>query len=79
MDIDEYIFYRKREEPGFTTRQMAKSLGLDPSYFSGLKNKNKPITSSVAVKIHEYTQGKVDGWQLIVKSVKKHEGKDNEQ
>jgi transcriptional regulator with XRE-family HTH domain len=65
MDLDEWLFYRKKKDPGFTAYRMAREMGISPSKLSLIKDGLAAPTSKQAFLIAAYTNYEVSGWDLI--------------
>jgi len=71
MDLDEWIFFEKRKLPGFTVKQFCKDLGIHLATFYAVKNGKQLPSSKLAYQIEKYTEGKVKGWDLIIRALEK--------
>ena len=66
MDLDEFIFYEQKKNPGYTKAQFAKEIGVPIASLRAIIQQKSLPTTRAAIAIHQRTEGKVDGWQLII-------------
>lgn len=71
MDLDEYVFYEKKNNENFRIVDFAKKVGISLNLMSRLINKRLPPSARVAYLIDSVTEGKVSGWDLIKKRMEK--------
>lgn len=74
MDLDEYIFYQQKENPGYTKAQFAKEIGVSMAALRSIIQQKSLPTTRAALAIHRKTDGIVNGWDLIVEISEKLEG-----
>lgn len=67
MDLDDYIYNRKKNEKGFTDKKFAEDLGISQEFLSRIKHYRSPPSIDLAIKIEEVTEGVVSGWELLKK------------
>jgi plasmid maintenance system antidote protein VapI len=73
MDIADYIHKRKKIEPKYSDRKLAKELNLPPNKLSQFKNYKLPLSTKLALKLEEITNGEVDAWEMIKEFHKRKE------
>jgi predicted transcriptional regulator len=71
MDLDEYLFYKKKNNPEFTHQQFAHEAGIGLVTLYSVLSGDKVARSETAYKIDKYTNGQVSGWELITKAVER--------
>jgi len=71
MDLDEWLFFEKKKIPGFTVKQFCKDLDIHVATFYCIKSGQRAPSSKLAYQIEKYTNGKVKGWDLIVKAMER--------
>lgn len=79
MDLDEYLFYEKKKNKNFTTRQFAQALGLNTNYLHKIVSGFLTPSAQLAYQIEKLTEGKVSGWQLIKRALEMKEQKEKEE
>jgi hypothetical protein len=75
MDLEDYVPFMKKKDRRYTIGKFCKEIGVGwLSYRQFVLGKRLP-TSKTAIKIHEVTNGLVDGWELLTKINDQLEGK----
>lgn len=77
MDISDYIHKRKKTEPKYSDRKLAHELNIPPSQLSRIKTYKIPLSTKLAMKIEEVTNGEVSGWDMIKEFHKRKEKTDD--
>lgn len=75
MDLQDYIYYRKKSEEGFTDKKFAEMLGITQEFLSRIKHYRSSPSIELAQKIEEITGGQVSGWELLKQYDKKQREK----
>ena len=71
MDLDEYLFFEYKKDKSFTKKKFAEKLGITHTHFSKILTGTVSITSEIAYKIEQLTNGEVSGWDLITSRILK--------
>jgi plasmid maintenance system antidote protein VapI len=67
MDLDEWLFYEKKKNTIFSRADFARKIRVAVNHLDRMAAGNYPISAPVAYKIWKYTEGKVNGWELMLK------------
>lgn len=65
MDLDEYVFFKKKNDKSFTDKKFAEMLGITRDHFYRLKTGNRSPSGKVAYLIDKVTEKKVDVMEMI--------------
>lgn len=65
MDLEEYLFYRKRKDSSFQEQHFAKQLGITQHQLWKIKTGKIPPSSKMILLIQKHTNGEVDVMEMI--------------
>jgi transcriptional regulator with XRE-family HTH domain len=79
MELSEYLYMRKQENPKFTQKEFFTQLGITHATFYRIVTGKQLPASKLAWKIEKLTGGKVKAWDIILKALERKEISDLEQ
>lgn len=65
MDLEEYLFYRKKKDPSFQEKEFAKLLGISRKKLWEIKSGRDAPSSKMILLIDKHTNGEVDVMEMI--------------
>lgn len=70
MDIEEFVYRKKRENPKYSYSVMAKDLQVTTQYLRMIRKHQTVPAVRFLLELETYTQGKIDCWELARQSYK---------
>lgn len=70
MDLYEYLMLCKVKNRKFTYATFAKKLGIKPITLGRIVNGHARPSFDIAYKIEKLSEGKVNGWELLLSFTK---------
>ncbi len=65
MDLEEYLFYRKRKDSSFQEKNFASELGITQHQLWKIKTGKVVPTAKMIMLIQQHTNGEVDVMKMI--------------
>ena len=65
MDLEEYLFYKKKNDTNFTEKEFAKRIGVTQHQIWNIKKGRKAPSSKVAYLLEIHTNNEVDVMEMI--------------
>lgn len=65
MDLQDYIYQKKKKDKSFTDKKFAEMLGITTAYLSRIKCYRSMPSVELADKIEKITGGQVSGWEML--------------
>ncbi len=65
MDLEEYLFYKKKNDSKFTEKEFANRIGVSPHQLWNLKKGKSTPSAKVAYLLDFHTEGQVDIMEMI--------------
>lgn len=69
MELYQYVFMKRQEDPTYTQRKMAKLLGIHHQRLCAILHYKVTPSAQIAKDIEKLTGGLVNGWELLCKTL----------
>ena len=65
MDIDDYVYQIRKKNPKYNFRKLAEDIGTTYQTLLHIRRKKSLPSSNIMIKLHKYSDGKIDVWKLL--------------
>lgn len=65
MDIDDYVFQKRKKDPTYTYKKLAKELGISSNYLQNIRKKRVLPNARFCIRLSEVTNGQVDPMEIM--------------